>query len=360
MIIKKWVIAVVAILTLNQVVSADVCRSQDHGLTCCDCDYAEGWNVYADWLHWKSDIPVPDYAASIKDDHHVINSLELDYDSGIRLGVRVDMCGCYYFGAEYTGYSTDPEGSVTKKLNITKVQNILIDDTVPILADSQIKEAKGNYNLAFTQVNVEVGRDWRPSRCFTVQGFSGFRWANVESKITGVYKGEEINESINVDVIEKKNDFDFYGIYLGSRANYSIFECLGVFGELSFGLGSTAFDRVYSHFKGPVDVDKIDVFNKKNLVDPGGKPFPNNEYPKSKDDNSWGTVSVIDLQGGIFFRLRNCLSAEWDFCVGYEYHNWMNTLDFFDYKDGVDSKDVERKKQDLGFCGLFIRLSASF
>ncbi len=366
MFFKKWIVAVVSVLFICQAGYADICRSEDCGLTCCDCDYSEGWTVYADWLHWKTDTTLPDYAISTGKNGDTDRSIELDKDSGIRLGLRVTACGCYYVGAEYTSFTTDPTETITKAGEITRIQDVLIGESSAHVPDEEIKVATGRYNLELNQVNAEVGRDWQPARCVNIQGFTGIRWANIERELSGLYVDQPDTETklteINSDLIVKKNEMNFYGAYLGSRVQFSPFECLGLFGDVSFGIGRAEFDRSYAHYKSSLknatSLSVNDANIKKDLMN---YTVENDEKVKNypyAHACSWETVSALDLKGGAFFRLCNCLCAEWHFCVGYEYHNWMSLIDFFDYKGNAE--DIDSHKKDLGFNGFFVRILASF
>jgi len=143
-------------------------------------------------------------------------------------------------------------------------------------------------------------------------------------------------------LVKYKNDMDFYGLYLGSKASYNVCDCLDFFGGFSWGIGAAEFDRRF-HLEFAYSEEFFDTVSKIN-------------------DNCWRVVSVIDLNVGLTYHLSDCFCADWAFSVGYEFHNWLNTSDFLNINAGEHEPNfhLDHHTENLGFDGLFVRISAAF
>ncbi len=351
--LKKWMVALATVLATTQLTpaSAQNCGSYecetDCGFSLCDCDPCDGWSIYADWLYWNTRKCDLDFAFK-SDGSSVIESLHSvcpSWDSGFRIGVLKE-CGDAYFGVHYTRYCNDSSNHLLDESD-GYIRRSQIGSEFSATVDDAIEYAAGSYKLELNQLDFELGFNLDFSDCLDARAFTGFRWASINQKY-GVIYATEYNDQIGeeeghaVDLIAKNNDMDFYGLYLGSNASYTICDCFDLFGGFSFGIGAAEFSRGYYH-----------------TFTLGGHELVNDV---SLSTDCWRVVSVMDFNVGLTYHLSNCLCADWAFSVGYEFHNWLDAQDFIGFHAGDDSGELhlDRHTENLGFDGLFVRVSAAF
>ncbi len=353
---KKWLVALATVMVTTQVTPASAqncgsyeCETNNCGFSLCDCDPCDGWSLHADWLYWNTRKCDLDYAFTFgtgEASGHIesLKSVCPSWDCGFRVGLQ-KMCGDMDFGVHYTYYkSTSKSSTDNTHHGIARSQ---IGGEFAATSDGNIGYASGGYDLLLNQIDFEIGYGMEMSDCLAARLFSGLRYASINQKFNLRYsesitdhRGEGTGNG--VDVVSKRNDMDFYGLYLGSTATYSFIDCFDFFGGLSFGIGATEFGRGYTH----------------SYTD-GGTPWIEDVVA---GDCCWRVVSVIDFNFGLTYYLKNCLCSDWAFSVGYEFHNWLDAQDFIGFHSGDDSGELhlDRHTENLGFDGLFVRVSVLF
>ncbi|GEM_PF-2215965 len=355
---KKWIVALstVVFTTSFAPASAGDCYECDTGSDCgfslCDCDPCEGWSVYADYLYWRVRRCDLDYAFGYEsgidgraDRKYSVNP---SYDSGFRIGV-LKACDDLDFGVHYTWFQNCNDDSVDVSSNGVLLGQVLLNPDAPF-ATAPYQLAASNYKFELNQLDVELGYHLEVSDCLAARLFTGFRYANFKQKRTTAYSTDaadqfaETNTAAQVDVVHQKLDTDFYGLYLGNKASYSVSDCFDFFGGFSLGIGVGEFTSAYDHYGKPTG---------------GVADFTDGDY---LDCSCWKSVGVFDFNLGITFPLCNVCCTDWAFSVGYEFHHWWNFGSFldFDHEPGTDSAVISSHCCDLGYDGLFIRLSAAF
>ncbi len=346
-------VALATVMVTTQVTPASAqncgsyeCETNDCGFSLCDCDPCDGWSIYADWLYWNTRKCDLDYAVTFGSGEESGNIKSLNgvcpsWDSGFRVGI-LKACGDVDFGVHYTYFkSTDSAHVETENtIGITQIG----DEFIGL---STVDYAGASYDLTLNQIDLEMGYAMEVSDCLAARLFSGFRYASIDQKFNVTYaesagdlKGTGTGNG--VDRVIKKNDMDFYGLYLGSKASYSVSDCFDFFGGMSFGIGAAEFSRGFTH-----------------TYTDGGTDWV---YPVTLADDCWRVVSVMDFNLGLTYHLSDCLCADWAFSVGYEFHNWLDAQDFIGFHSGEDSGELhlDRHTENLGFDGLFVRVSAAF
>ena len=360
---KKWIVALSTVVFTTQFAPANAggynndCGSDcgydnDCGFSLCDCDPCEGWSVYADYLLWRVRKCDLDYAFTSVDDWITGGySVDPSYDSGFRIGV-LKACGDVDFGVHYTWFQSKDSDSVNAAdLGVTLGQNKIVAGGSFLGADP-IALASSEYTFELNQLDIEMGYHLEVSDCLAARLFTGFRFANIKQHQDSVYSNDaldpyaESNTAAAVDIVHQKSDVDFYGLYLGNKASYKVSDCFDFFGGFSLGIGVGDFSNAYDHYGraigGVADFDQANYF----------------------DGDCWKSVGVLDLNLGITFPLCNICCTDWAFSVGYEFHHWFNfnsfTDVFHDNDPGNTSGLISSHCCDLGYDGLFVRLSAAF
>jgi hypothetical protein len=365
---KKWMVALATFAVTTQVTPASAdrydncCPSSDCGFSFCDMDPCDGWSIYVDWLYWRTRKCDLDYAVSgslvdfgpVDDILAVdsVHSVHPSWDSGVRFGVLKSL-GDMDVGIHYTYFQSKDSNSATPGGDFILLPTLF--NSFGLLPAT----ASGTYDVTLHQVDVEAGYHLEVSDCLAGRMFTGFRYANIEQK-------NRHRASVVVDdllgligpaaSLNRKVDMDFYGLYLGSKASYKMFDCLDFFGGFSIGVGAAEFDRSLS----------TEV-----TLGPDGELLPDFLTTSDLSDSCWKTVTVVDLNVGVTFPVCTFCCVDWAFSVGYEFHHWIGTLDFLNKVtdstvdlDGLGiiggAQHFDRHTDNIGFDGLFVRVSAAF
>ncbi|CCB90864.1 MOMP-like family protein [Waddlia chondrophila 2032/99] len=362
---KKWIVALSTVVFSTQFSPANAgsyssCDTgSDCGFSFCDSDPCEGWSIYADYLYWRPRKCDLDYAIT-----YIENGSELQeafatglsgicpsYDSGFRIGI-LKAFGDLDFGVHYTWFRSKDGSSINNVGEDFLILPTKIGGASLFVTDG-IQLAASDYKIELNQVDVELGYHLELSDCLAARLFSGFRYANIKQTQDSVYSSN-INDqfaesSLNqVDVIHQKADLDFYGLYVGNKASYKICDCFDFFGGLSLGIGVGEVSQDFDH---------------------KGKSIGGTDYTQADlvNESCWKSIAVLDLNVGITFPLCNVCCTDLAFSVGYEFHQWFNLGGFTSLSRTVDSEGeaagrglVSSNCCDLGFDGLFVRLSAAF
>ncbi len=80
-------------------------------------------------------------------------------------------------------------------------------------------------------------------------------------------------------------------------------------------------------------------------------------------DDCWRMVGVYNLSFGLGYNSSyfNCMDI--GISIGYEFHQWINHPDFLNFQAEAFTDTIvsfNYHTQDLGFDGLFVRLSLGF
>ncbi len=362
---KQWIVALSTVVLTTQFTpaNADYCdSSRDCGFNFCDCDPCEGWSIYADYLYWRVRNCDLDYAVKFDPTTGYTTKLyEVDpsYDSGFRVGL-LKACNDMDFAIHYTYFkSKDRDHAYDSDGHLGRTR--LSDPAFTTNGD--IQYASGGYKVQLNQIDVEAGYHTELTDCFASRLFGGFRYANIKQHLVSHYEEDHTAPTSNPeDYVYQSSDMDFYGLYLGAKTSYNICDCFDVFGGLSLGLGVGDFDRSY---KGKGSVHAVDASSSTSS-------HPTYTETSHISNDCWRSVGVLDLNVGITFPLCNVCCTDWALSFGYEFHHWFNTGGFLTYNEERDPNTVgetttihslmhvDHHASDVGFDGLFVRLSAAF
>jgi hypothetical protein len=355
---KKWIVALSTVVFTTQFApaSASSCNSDcgsssDCGFSLCDCDPCEGWSVYADYLYWRVRRCDLDYAFVRNGADYITDVYDVNpsYDSGFRVGV-LKACGDLDFAVHYTWF----QGKDDDSLNTLSVDNGSVIGQTKLNPGAvfvgSIAVAGSEYKVELNQVDIEAGYHLEISDCLASRLFAGFRYANIKQHQDTVYSSDasdiyaKINTAAEVDIVYQETDIDFYGLYFGNKASYKVCDCFDFFAGFSLGIGVAEGENTFSHY---------------GKSSGGSSDYTYGDYV---DNDCWRAMGVLDLNVGITFPLCNICCTDWAFSVGYEFHHWFNSSSFTDVShiEGHTDAWINSHCCDLGFDGLFVRLSAAF
>ncbi|MCH9625175.1 MAG: hypothetical protein S4CHLAM123_03450 [Chlamydiales bacterium] len=364
MTLKKLLI-VPAILTM--LFSANLTASGYYGNCyqnddCCDC-LCSGWGLYVDYLYWSPRRCQLDYATTARLNGSAIDGLEGElysvmpcYDSGYRVGLYKE-CDCFFFDAFYTSYCTTQSDSVaSENSDILGTRFATVFGGVAPPTTAGFLEACGKWELDYDVVDVLAGYNLNSCGCFKSYVFGGFKYASIGQELKSVYRAdpafgvavptEDFNPTIyNAFAVKQKADMDAYGVAFGLGAKYTLCGCFDFFGRFSYDVMLGNYDRKYIQLTAPPQ----DIFTQQSHL----------------DDNCWAPVNCVNLAFG--------LTYNYDFCgcwintiglsVGYEFHQWLNLLDFIDIGALTALPSpviIDRHLQNFGLDGLTVRLAIGF
>lgn len=346
---KKWIVALATVVTTTSFAPAsaadcyDCDTGSDCGFSLCDCDPCEGWSVYADYLYWTVRRCDLDYAFSYDGTINGLYSVCPSYDSGFRIGV-LKACGDVDFGVHYTYFKGKDSAYVTNENN--SIGQTRLNPGTFQIADGDIELATAGYSVELNQLDLELGYHLEVSDCLAARLFTGFRFANIKQDLATIYS-EDLNDPLGESTANEaefgyfRTEIDFYGLYLGNKASYKVSDCFDFFGGFSLGIGVGEVEQKYAHLYQPggqAELDERDYFS----------------------GNCWKAMGVLDLNLGVTFPLCNVCCTDWALSFGYEFHHWFNASDFASVTRDMDGADFSAGCCDLGFDGLFVRLSAAF
>ena len=334
---KHKLFAALAAIFLVTSVNADDCNTCDPcEITCDMCDPCGGWSVELDWLYWHLRRCELTYATTGSDDHLYVKSVDLSYDNGLRLGVFKE-CGDVNFGIRYTRYCYDDSQTV-----IDTVYDVKPARSGNVFINSEI--AINHYDFDMDVFELESRYALLDDCDSSAWAFAGFRYASIDQKLKTLYGADATDVSGSGElnailVVSERNDMDGYGLYLGAASNFSAFSCLDVYGSFSIGTMIAEFERDY-----------------KVIVKYEGET----EVTQHWSDDCYKILTNLDFAVGVGYDLCDICCVDWSLTLGYEFHHWMNTLDFILAETDGDIFEIDRHSEDLGFDGLFVRLTGTF
>lgn len=319
---------------------ADQCCQTDCCYTneCCD----NGLDVYADWIFWRTRTCKLDYALPYDSSTAVgkVRSPDLGYDSGFRVGFAKE-CNCWIAGIEYTYYRSDASHTF-KNADGHIAGTHIIDDNTVISQGSNIEFAKSNWCLDYDVVRLTLGRDLTFRNCINLNFFGGFNFAYIGQDFNNRYATAEDLTTASQDYVKEKISMDGYGISVGVSPEYQLSQCLSLFGSFSYDAYISNFDRSFKYY---TSISGAELAEQVNL----------------KDD-CWGAVGTVNLTVALAYTQRDlfCSCGDLTIMIGYEFHNWFNSVGFLEYQNESGEINFDRYNESLGFDGLFVRLNGSF
>jgi len=331
----KW-FALMAAVFLVTSVNADECNTCDPCESTCDmCDPCGEWTVELDWLYWHVRRCELIYATAGQADALKIKDIDLSYDSGFRIGAFKE-CGDAFFGIRYTGFCyEDSQTVIDDNVRAARISEVTISD---------LKIAKSRYKLDLDVLEIEASYTLLDECESSAHAFGGFRYASIDQSLSTLY-GENKNdisgsgEGNDIELVSEKNNMDGYGLYLGGAGSFTFCDCFNFYGSMSIGSMIAEFDRSYLQFT---------IFEDNKAISDQWK------------DDCYKLVSNLDFAVGVGYDLCDFCCVDWSVTLGYEFHHWMNTLDFIVAEADGDEFKVDRHSEDLGFDGLFLRLTGTF
>lgn len=321
----------------------EAARCETYSDNCCYTD--PSWNVYADWLFWRARRSQLDFAFNgdpgvfgVKLPSGSVHAVEPSYDNGFRVGVQ-KYCGDLFFEGYYT-YFRNEESKTAIALNGQSGTHVV--DSLREVNQGNFQLSRGKWNLDYDSVDLLVGYQFNKGRCLRPYLFGGFKYASIDQELTSFYS-EDVAVTGEVDLVKEKIDMSAYGVDIGVGANFSFWSCFNLFAKVSYDALIGDFKRRFTY----------------NISSDGGATF---FQDLNLNDQSWNSLSVFNLWFGLGFdRVFNqCWCSRLSLSIGYEFHQWINQLDFLEVQAESGENTFDRHLQSLGFDGLFIRFNVGF
>lgn len=327
---KKFVLLAMLALTTFTMRANSCCNP-------CDCiDWCEGWEISGEWLFWSARRSGLDYVAQVNTTpvfDGKMYAVTPDYRSGFRVGLAMPLC-CAELGVRYTyfhptysdqierSFSNTPSDLVETRINSDE-KRVTIND---------VRFAKAHYALNLDIIDLEYTHEF-PSLCsFTSSLFGGIKVALIDQELEVEYR--DLNPAApEADFFSATVDMNAYGLYLGGDLAREICGPLALFGNFSFGTLLGSFDRT------------LNAHSHNSLIMDGHL------------DREYCLVQNINISAGL-----SCLCGSWTLTAGYEFHTWVNMLDFLSLNESSNGSvfDPSRNLESLGFDGLFVGAQIRF
>lgn len=310
---------------------------------CCPTPCCAEWKVYGDWIYWNTRRCQLDYATPFDSIATTaignVSSVCPGYESGFRVGISRE-CGNTFYDLFYTYYRPDASDTTTNVDGNLAGSRIVENFTA--LIPGTIALAKGKWNLDYDEVNLLMGYKLCSRPCVESYVVGGFKYASIDQDFESFYS-ETADITTNVDKVKESIDLNAYGVNFGLKGKYTFCKCFNLFANASHDVLLGDFNRKFTY---DTSID-------------GGTTFTQSVNLK---DESWCMLGVYNLAFGLGYDMsfKGCWCADLSFSVGYEFHQWVNTLDFLDYQNESQEITFDRHLQSLGFDGLFVQLSVGF
>lgn len=303
--------------------------------------YDEGccsdWTVYADWLYWRVRNCNLDYALISDTDftnYCDVRCVEPSYSNGYRVGIQ-QFDDCRYLEAFYTHLHSEDDDSVGSQLNG------VITPTRMWKGNPRFGRAQSEYEIDYDVVDIVGGYAKNPCCNLQTYCFGGLKLAFIDQELNTKY-----TDSSNAIILNRQSiDMNAYGLDIGFGANYTIGNCLNLFGRFSYDLMAANYER--------------DTIQNALLV----TGVPGNSVESfSLDDNCWTSLNIVNLSFGIGYESNfcGCWVNSLAIYFGYEFHQYLDMLDFYSVEIGQVEPSFKRGNPAFGVDGLMLRVAVGF
>ncbi|MCB1111738.1 MAG: hypothetical protein H7A37_04445 [Chlamydiales bacterium] len=346
----KKLIVISALLTATSALQAG--NSCNYDNNCCYqpscCDFG-GFTISGEYLYWNARVPQLDYAVNYDANNSEFPSNSVkricpEYDSGFRIGLEKE-CDCWVYGASYTWYRNSQFRDYIDTADANIAGTRIIDDLTVVSQGEDIVYASADWKLDYDYVNLYVAYDSCYSDCVDARLFGGFTFAFVDQRLISQYSDSSDLDGTGTDwdKVTEKINMDSYGLSFGIAPTYHWNQCFELFGVFSYDTLLTRTDRYFLY----------------QTTVTGGSTITDAADLRAED--CWNLVGVLNLSVGVTYIWNNCwCDQDVAISLGYEFHNWFNTLGYLDLQDESGEITFDRYLNGLGFDGLFVKVAASF
>lgn len=300
-----------------------------------------------------------------------VHNLKTNWKPGFRIGAGFySSCDGWDFTAYWTSFKNKRKDSTSVPADFNfegdprmpgDGQNALVTPWVDTAINSGVvfsfDDVRAKWTLHFNQLDVEVGRKYWLSRCFTMRPYAGVRGGWIKT-VFDVFAKRNAVKDIGGGIILANPSFDDRfvtkswgaGLLVGFEPTWYLTRCFALFGNLD---GSLIWGKLKSK--------KTENYNTSlfGLL-----------------ENKWNNAStnmtaILDLALGIRFedtwccdRFRTALD------LGWEHHIWFNadlhtqTTSSFNNSSGgavlIGFANINEVRSDLVFGGFVARLRIDF
>lgn len=344
---------------------APCCVPQPRPPVCCECyvpsydDMQCDWDLFltVDFLYWYADetdlsyaavaktvsrstVTTPANATAASSYKHLGNK----WDPGVRVGLGWRMDGGWDLYANWTYYKNHKNShtSVTSfntmfpALGASGIINPWIDNSMMNLFTTLFDSVSAKWNMVFNQVDLELGRRYWLSKCFTFRPYTGLRGAWTHTTFTVKGQGDQLMTSAPVGV--PLNDYKYntsdkfrnrnwgVGLLGGVQPTFYFTDEFSLYGNVEAALLWGQFNNRLSRKYTSTSTTLLGVTSDDMNATPSAR------------DNFSGMQPVVDV--GIGLRWETCWCDNryrFNLDAGWEHHVFLD----YNYRVKVNSPDIE-------------------
>jgi len=315
----------------------------EYNSCCCEGVYDSEWTLYADYLYWRTRRCDLDFALqyggdSVQPIGRELYSVEPEYNSGYRIGV-VRQCDCLFFDLAYTHFHDEQKNGVQSVLidGVLDLSDTFLPTRTFVTPGGTSTLAKSAWDLDYDVVDILAGYGLSNCGCLETYVFGGLKLAFIDQRLYTTYDREVVTLTFEPYSVKQTYDLDAYGIDLGIGANYTLCGCFNFYGRFYYDVLLGNIDRAF--IQNPeltTGVSTIDL-----------------------RDTCWAAINVANLAFGVGYDYKfcGCCVNSLSISIGYEFHKWINLLDFYQFNTEYS---IENSSQGFGLDGLVIHFALGF
>lgn len=384
-----------AAATISPLLADDCCKPccvpQPRAPINCECytpafyDMQCNWGMFVtvDFLYWYGRENGLSYASEVETSALVASTpptvavasgktkyFDAPWEPGVRVGLGWEMCDGWDLFADWTYYHANKHHSAS----VTPFQAVpLVGGKALVLPWTDIGVVSGGgvtlfesvsskWTHTFNQVDLELGRRYWLSKCFTMRPYAGLRgaWTNTHFD-TDATANQTRSDAIITALTEDKFHNHNWGVGLlaGFQPAFYFTDEFSLFANADFGL-------LWGQIKGNVHREYV-ITASTGLVE---------NFSSSPHNAFYGMQSVLDLALGLRWETSWCENRyAFSLDAGWEHHVWLNYQHrvkatqpvaitgsglITDFNFAAFSGDYQEVETDLAMGGFVLRARFDF
>lgn len=295
------------------------------------------WSVSAEALYWEvgddADYAIGNPTADVIGSGDV-EKVELGWEPGARVGVGAALPSGWEFAARGTWLSADESDSTSDTtngaINPTQIHPFFASQ----IGDNDISYARGELDLDFYSIELEVAHRFEPTEDLHLRIFGGPHLARIDRDSTFSYTG--FLNPADVTVVEKNLSMMGYGLRIGGDASWQGPAGISIY-------AGAAGSALYGDFK-----------------------WENNEFEPATsdvnvdvDEDYTALVPVLQMRAGLGWQTAIDERVKIAVHAGWESQAWFG-IDGRRFTDDVFRATSVRESRDISFQGLSAGLTVTF
>lgn len=246
--------------------------------------------------------------------------LDVRWRPGVRIGIGWNTCDGWDFYTHWTYYKAKGKSSASGDPFVGGIPTNS-EAVIPIWTDLAFHDvglqtkASAKWRSIFNAIDLELGRRYYLSECFTLRPYTGLRWALTETKFAAKGKQEMtlLTPTVSSNLFRSRDSFHNnnwgIGILAGFQPVFYFCESLSLYANADVAL---LRGRFHSHIR-------REYCNTSN-----GTTLPCADVPHS-NSKFFGMQPALDLAMGLCWETDWCdHSYSLEFSAGWEHHIWFD------------------------------------